>query len=302
MTKSKIYAVTDIGSNTVKCSVYRVTDGKIEDIEFMTNKTGLIARIENQELPETAVSLLCDTVLKYKKRAEVLGANKFVAFGTAIMRRINNFASVYDTVKERTGTEIELISGEEEAQFSFVGAKLFDSDIKSGIMADLGGASTELISFEGDTVCDLHSFPFGCLYLYDKFVKGRFPTNEECRSITDFVSGALSLHPIKSDSDDLILIGGTGKAIRKLLCKLGYPERKNNIKILDELADRLAMQNENDIVLLEKLIPSRVETVIPGLLAYITAAKAINAKWFTVSDGGIREGYLKKLMAEDGLI
>ena len=301
MTKSKIYAVTDVGSNTVKCSVYRVTDGKIEDIEFMTNKTGLIARVENGILPDSAISLLCDTVLEYKKRAKELGADVFAAFGTAIMRRIENFDAVNTIVKERVGIEIELISGEEEARLSFIGAKLFDDAIKIGVMADLGGASTELIAFEGDSIRDLHSFPFGCLYLYDQFVNGRFPVASECAAINDFVSNELSAHHIASPGKELILIGGTGKAIRKVLRKFGYTEHRNSVSVLDMLYSRLAKQDESDIALLERIIPARVETVIPGLLAYIAAAKNVGAEYFTVSDGGIREGYLKKLMTEDGL-
>lgn len=301
MTKSKIYAVTDVGSNTVKCSVYRVTDGKIEDIEFMTEKTGLIARVENGILPEPAISLLCDTVLRYKNRAEELGADLFAAFGTAIMRRITNFDAVNSAVKERVGIGIDLIPGEEEARLSFIGAKLFDSDIKCGVMADLGGASTELIAFEGDAIRDLHSFPFGCLYLYDRFVRGRFPTEDERTAITEFVTGELTERPVDSIGNELILIGGTGKAIRKVLRKFGYTERRNPVTVLDELSARLAKQDESDAALLERLIPARVETVIPGLLAYIAAAKTVNAETFTVSDGGIREGYLKKLMTEDNL-
>ena len=302
MTKSRIYAVTDVGSNTVKCSVYRVTDGKIEDIEFMTNKTGLIARVEDGGLPGSAIDLLCDTISGYKKRAEELGAERFCAFGTAIMRRIDNFDAVNSAVKQRVGVEIDLIAGEEEARLSFIGAKLFESEIKNGVMADLGGASTELISFDGDEIRDLYSFPFGCLYLYDRFVDDRFPSADERAAMTEFVSGELSAHPIASSGKELILIGGTGKAIRKLLREFGYAKRRNPVSVLDGLSERLSCRNESDIALLEKLIPARVETVIPGLLAYIAAAKSAGAEFFTVSDGGIREGYLKKLMAEDNLI
>ena len=215
------------------------------------------------------------------------------------MRRITNFDAVKDFVKERTGIEIDLVTGEEEARLSFIGAKLLGSEIKCGVMADLGGASTELISFEGDAVRDLHSFPFGCLYLYDRFVCGRFPTVGESRAITEFVTAELSSRPIDSAGNELILIGGTGKAIRKILRKFGYNERQNPVSALDGLAARLSKQQEDDVALLERLIPARVETVIPGLLAYIAAAKAVNADSFTVSDGGIREGYLIKLMDEE---
>ncbi|MBQ4054804.1 MAG: hypothetical protein IJD17_03740 [Clostridia bacterium] len=299
MTKSRIYAVTDVGSNTVKCSVYRVTNGRIEDIEFMSEKVGLIARVENNTLPDPAITLLCNTVSGYRKRAEELGADRFCIFGTAIMRRIDNFGAVSRTLKERIGVEIDLISGEEEAQLSFTGARLVDGDVRTGVMADLGGASTELIAFEGDGITDLHSFPFGCLYLYDRFVKGRFPSADERAEITDFVSRELAKYPITAVGRELILIGGTGKAIRKLLCKFGYDGRRNSVSVLDELADRLSRPDEKDIALLERTIPSRVETVIPGLLAYVAAAKATDSEFFTVSDGGIREGYLKKLMAEE---
>ncbi len=302
MSKSKIYAVTDIGSNTVKCSVYRVSDPQnIEDIEFMSQKLGLIALVENQALNDNAVSLLCDTVLEYKKRAEELGADVFAAFGTAIMRKITNFDEVCRSVKEKTGVDIDLISGEEEARLSFSGARMLSPELSHGIMADMGGGSTELIAFENDSINSLYSFPFGCLSLYKEYVKERFPAFNEANEIQTYVTDEISKHAFTSAHDQLILVGGTGKAISKVLCELGYSSCVNPIEVLYALEKRFNEQDPDDIAMLEHLVPARVETIIPGLLAYIAIAKRANAKTFAISGGGIRDGYLKKLITKDGI-
>ncbi len=301
MSKSKIYAVTDIGSNTVKCSVYKVCDPQnIEDIEFMSQKLGLIAQVENQVLNDTALSLLCNTLMKYKKRAEEIGADAFVAFGTAIMRKIINFDEVQRTVKEKTGVDIDLVSGEEEARLSFAGARMLNPELSRGIMADMGGGSTELIAFENDNINSLCSFPFGCLSLYKEYVKERFPNLEEANGIQIYVTDEISKHAFTASHDQLILIGGTGKAISKVLCELGYSPYSNSIDVLYTLEKRFNEQDPDDIAMLERLVPARVETIIPGLLAYIAIAKRANAKSFSVSGGGIRDGYLKKLITKDG--
>jgi len=305
MSRSRIYAITDIGSNTVKCDIFKVSAGngtqlKIESLDFLSEKLGLIARVENDRLPASAIDLLCDTVLKYQKRAAELNADVFTSFGTAVMRRIGNFGEVERAVHERNDVQIELISGEDEARLSFIGARTSDPAIKRGIMVDMGGASTELIDFTNNSINKIHSFPFGCLYLYKNFVSDRFPAADEAEAIARFVTHGLSEHKFNAEGGNLVLIGGTGKAIRKLLSHLGYTSYSNPTLLLSELAYKFSNPSEDDIRLLEELIPARVETVIPGLLAYIAIAKHTGAKDFTVSDGGIREGYLQTLITKDG--
>lgn len=305
MNKSRIYAITDIGSNTVKCSVYKITKTEntrrnIENIDFMTKKLGLIARVEHGSLTNDAISLLCDTISNYKKRAEELGANSFNAFGTAVMRKIDNFDAVNNKISEMTGTHVHLILGDDEAKLSFKGSKMLTPEHSKGIMADMGGGSTELIAFTQDDIHALHSFPFGCLSIYKIFVKGRFPTPDEAQNIHRYVTEEISKYDFTSPHENLILIGGTGKAIKKVLSELGYSPISNPIEVLQDLALRFAMPTDKDIAMLENLVPSRVETVIPGLLAYIAIAERANAKNFAVSTGGIREGYLERLISEDG--
>lgn len=300
MSKSRIYAITDIGSNTVKCSFYRAASvSEAEEIEFRSHKLGLIACVEDGMLKREAVALLCDTILEYKSRAEELGAEVFAAFGTAIMRKINNFDEVRRSVFEKTGVDIDLISGEDEARLSFAGAGMTSPTLDRGIMADMGGGSTELIAFEGETIQKLHSFPFGCLSLYKKFVGGRFPTAKEAGEIDDYVTEELEKHPFTKGHERLVLIGGTGKAIKKLLCELGYSGEGDPAEALYELKERFDKHKPDDIAMLERLIPARVETILPGLITYIAIAKRANATSFAVSGGGIRDGYLKKLMTGD---
>ena len=300
MSKARIYAITDIGSNTVKCAFYEVHgEGDIRDIDFVTEKLGLIARVKDGALPNDAISLLCDTVARYKAKAEELGAYLFKAFGTAVMRKINNFAAVEHALYERCGIHIHLISGDEEARLSFEGTRMLHPELDHGIMADMGGASTELIAFEKDDIRAMHSFSFGCLALYKALVKDRFPTSQEADNIRRFVSDELKKYDFTASHDKLVLIGGTGKAIGKLLSRLGYSQDVNPTGVLYELASRFAAPADEDIAILEKYVPTRVETVMPGLIAYTAIAERAGAESVVISGGGIRDGYLKKLITED---
>lgn len=293
------YAVIDIGSNTVKCEFFSYENGNLNAIDFISEQLGIIARIKNGELLADDIMLLCNTINRYKAKAKEYKAKLF-CFATESLRQINNLEPIKQNVHDICGVEIDMISGDDEALLSFEGFMAEDHNIKNGIMVDMGGGSTEILLFDNSRVEKLNSFKFGCLALKRDFVKGRFPSQDEKEKISKYVSEYLAKFPWIADSKRLCLIGGTGSAIGKLAIELGYttvPEFSK--EKFNELFDFLAEPSEKETELLEKYIPARVETILPGMTAYRTIIDTVNAESVYVSKGGIRNGYIYKKIKEE---
>lgn len=284
-----IYSVIDIGSNTVKCAVYNVENNDIRQINFYSRQLGLIAKIVNGNLTETAINQLTETINLYISKYNSIP----YCFATESLRRIDNLNDVINKIKKVCGIDVELISGNDEALFSFEGFRASAPTIDSGIMVDMGGGSTELLKFSQSRPEQLNSFKFGCLSLRRDYVSDRFPTQEEYRLIADKVENELKNFLWIRDAKRLCLIGGTGTAIGKMATELGFttvPEFSK--ETFNSLFEYLFNIDETKIALLEKHIPSRVETIIPGMCAYRKIIEIVNADTVYVSHGGIRDGFL----------
>lgn len=284
-----LYSIIDIGSNTVKSAVYTVDGNNIKNVGFFTKQLGLIARIKDGILLPDAIKELCGTINEYKSKVD----STVYCFATESLRRIDNLEEVMYKIKIECETETELISSKDEAILSFNGFLATSPDAESGIMVDMGGGSTEILKFNKRTPLELNSFRFGCLSLRRDYVKGRFPTKVEQQDIRTEVDCELRSFPWIKDSETLCLVGGTGSSIGKLAIELGYttlPEFSSDTFM--ELFDYLWDIDDHKIALLEKYIPARVETILPGMCAYRRIIETVNAKKVYISKGGIRDGFL----------
>ncbi len=284
-----LYSIIDIGSNTVKSAVYSVENNIIKNVAFFTKQLGLIARIKDGCLFCDAISELCDTINEYKSKVD----SRVYCFATESLRRIDNLNEVINIIKTNCGIETELISSQDEAILSFNGFLATSPGVGSGIMVDMGGGSTEILKFENRIPLELNSFRFGCLSLRRDFVKGRFPTEFEQADIRSKVDNELSAYPWIKNAKTLCLVGGTGSSIGRLAIELGYtthPEFPSETFM--ELFDYLWDIDDHKIALLEKYIPARVETILPGMCAYRRIIETVNAEKVYISRGGIRDGFL----------
>lgn len=284
-----LYSVIDIGSNTVKCQVYAVEGGRITNKYFYTKQLGLIAKITDGALPEYAINELVDTINEYKNNV----CSTVYCFATESLRKISNLSKVKEIIKSDCGLDIELISGNDEALLSFSGFMANSPHIADGLMVDMGGGSTEILKFSNRMPEHLNSFKFGCLSLRRDYVTDRFPNEKEISLIKTTVKEKLEEYPWINNCNRLCLIGGTGSAIGKLAIELGYttlPEFTSETFM--KMFDCLSQHDDRIIKLLEKHIPARIETIIPGMCAYRQIIETVNATSVYISHGGIRDGYL----------
>jgi len=163
-------------------------------------------------------------------------------------------------------------------------------------MVDMGGGSTELVHFCNGLEPLIISLPFGCLSLFNNFVKDNVPTTDEEKKIKEFVIKHLEKCAfVKSKRIPMYFIGGSGRAIQKVLLS---ELNKKNISVdgndfdfvVEKYRDKLFFENA------ENITPGRSNTVAPAAIAYKCIVNFIEPSSIIVSESGVREGYLEKIL------
>ena len=142
-----LYAMIDVGSNTIRMAIYEIEGDRVEMQMKKKNSVGLASYVKDGFMQRKGIDKVIEIIDEYKNFLHELGINRVTAFTTAALR---NAINGHDSVKEisfRTGITIHLMSGDEEATFDFIGAthNLVDD---SGLLIDIGGGSTEIVYFQ----------------------------------------------------------------------------------------------------------------------------------------------------------
>ena len=225
---------------------------------------------------------------------QTLAIDRISVFATASLRNISNTEQALSVIHAATGYFVEVISGEEEALFGYAGAM---QELRlSGAFLDIGGASTEIVTFDGGTPVNFASFPIGSLSLYRRCVKKILPgegslkrLRQEISQTIDLSEDAIVLHPL------LIGVGGTARAALKLAqhyCKISDDCHSITVEQLDALCTFLCSGKKAASDLILRLEAERIHTLVPGMLILQHVFHLFGAQQLVISKYGVREGYL----------
>ena len=165
-----MYAVIDIGSNTIRLKTYEYKDGNLINIFDKKEFAGLASYVDKfGNLSEEGITKCLEVLGEYKKCLANVIIDKLLIFATASIRNVNNTKEVVARIKEELGLDVVVLSGSEEAIYDFKGAKM-KYNLKDGLMVDIGGGSSELLFFKDDHILYKTSMPIGSLNVYTKCI------------------------------------------------------------------------------------------------------------------------------------
>lgn len=296
-----LYTIVDLGSNTIRLCIYEKKEEKITSLFEKKTMAGLVNFIVNDKLSDKGITRTCDILNEYDQILRNFNIEKkdVYVFATASLRNISNSKDVLDIIKEDTGYNIELLSGEEEAILDFKGATRI-VDNPTGLLVDIGGGSTEIVGYKDKEIVFAVSMPVGSLNMYVKFVKKIIPKTHEREEIKAYVLDHIKQLNIKKDIYTSICgVGGTIRAAGKLshhMLKEGKVLVSNSkaFKVSDvkEILEEINNSHKKTLKPVLQNIPDRIHTIIPGILILETISDYFQCEEIIVSKYGIREGYL----------
>ncbi len=291
-------AIIDMGSNSIRMTVYKVTKYSFQILFKKKIMAGLASYVFKGKMSKEGADCAIATLESLLHTLKLLDINKVDVLATASLRNISNTKKVVDRIYKATGVKVNVLSGEEEAALGFSGA-LCDVKAEAGLFLDIGGASIEMTAFDGEKIGICDSIPIGSLRLYRDCVAGILPDKQTLRIISDIVEDKFAESVLSEipPTEELVCIGGTARAVFRINNKLHKrPEEYNTMprKEFDKLCSILSKCNQKSVDLILRYAPERTHTMLPGLMIMEHVVEHYNVQNITVSQFGLREGYLQE--------
>ncbi|MFI6089048.1 exopolyphosphatase [Streptomyces sp. NPDC051218] len=298
-------AAIDCGTNSIRLLVADADPRTGELVDLDRRMT--IVRL-GQGVDKTgrlAPEALERTFAACREYAEVIkahGAERLRFVATSASRDAENRADFVRGVLDILGVEPEVISGDQEAEFSFTGAtkELAGSDhlAKPYLVVDIGGGSTEFVVGD-DHVRAARSVDVGCVRLTERHIRSDPPAPAELDAVRADIAAALDLAeqtvPI---GDARTLVGLAGSVTTVAAIALGLDaydsaaihHSRVSYEQVSEIAGRLAGATHDERAAIPVMHPGRVDVIVSGALVLLSIMERTGAREVVVSEHDILDG------------
>ena len=287
-----ICACIDIGSNTTRLLVADAGNGALRELVNQRAFTRIGTSLQaGGSIPLEKIAETADVVRTQAAVAGEVGAQRIVAFATAAIRSAPNREELVAAVEAAGGMPLTVLSGEEEARLSFVGATRTLLQPADGTIAviDVGGGSSEIAVGEPDgKMAWSASFRIGSGFLADSYLRSDPPSVDELEKVRRHVAGTFEgLEPPPAES--AVAVGGTATSLRRLLgAELSQETLERGIRVLSSTPiQEVAQRFELD--------PERIRLLPAGILV-LEAMSDLLALPLRIARGGLREGALLEMV------
>jgi exopolyphosphatase / guanosine-5'-triphosphate,3'-diphosphate pyrophosphatase len=295
-------AALDVGSNTVLMLVVECGAGEnprvLADMSRIT-RLGRGVDASGHLDPESAVRTL-DTIAEFADKARALGVERILSVATAALRDASDGSDFLARVKQRTGIALEIISGQTEAELSYVSTRkgLGLSPADKLLIVDIGGGSTELIRAEPDRAMEVVSLQLGSVRLTERFVHHDPPLASEAEMLRSAVDQALRQVGWNYRPTRMVGIAGTVTTLCAIVLGLeryspesvhGYRLGAAEISRLIELLGSMPLERRKQLPGME---PGRADVLFAGAVILERVMNYFGSGEVIVSDQGVRWGLI----------
>lgn len=268
-------AAVDIGTNSTRLLIADVDDnGRVLPVFYQEALTRLGAGfLEDGSLDAAAVQRVAEAVSTFSSKAKTMAASEVRLFATSAVRDAANREEVVRQIRQQSGEECVVLSGEEEARLTFLGAASGIDWKGRWVLCDVGGGSTEIIVAEDGTMSSFASLQLGSSRETRRFFRTDPPTPDEQQALRRHARSVLrSLPPLGAEL--LVASGGTAYTAA-VLCEKGdvsdpfaLEGREVHREELDDLITKVMRKPLSERRELPGLPAERAEVLPAGLLIY----------------------------------
>ena len=292
-------AIIDTGSNSIRFIVMQIADNKSYRLEYQQKEAIRLGKgmSETGRLSPEGVKRAMECLHVYKHMMEVMEVTRCIAIATAAARSAKDGAAFIARIREETGIEVEVISGEREAYLGYLGV-VNTIEEENFLQFDLGGASIEVTLVKGREIVRSVSVPLGAVTMTDKFSladKVAPAAIEKCRKYIEKCFDEMI--PWAKGADlPVIGVGGTARCLGKIdQAKENYQlARIHNYRVprkrFDALYGTIASANLTARKRIKGLSADRADLIVAGVLIIRTLMDYADGGDLIVSGCGLRDG------------
>jgi len=238
-------------------------------------------------------------------RCQTMGVQKIFAVGTSALREAKNSEDFLRMIKEKLDLSIEIISGEEEAQLSFLAVARDLKELKkSTLVIDVGGGSTEFILGKGDHITQWVSLPLGSVRFTEQFLLSDPVQEREWEQMEMEIRKLLITIPHPQKPLVMVAVGGTATTLASVEqgLKEFIPEKIHHFLLEKEaLKNQLHLYRSKTIDERRKipgLAPARADVILAGGAILYMAMEELKCESVLISCHGVRYGLLYKNISD----
>jgi exopolyphosphatase/guanosine-5'-triphosphate,3'-diphosphate pyrophosphatase len=292
-------AAIDLGSNSILLTIVG-PDGEIAHDEARIVGLGRALGDRGTFLPDrmAAARVAFVDYIQIARRYGI-APGQILAVTTSAARRASNAAAFFARVDTELGLSIRTISGQEEAQLSYVGAQLgLPAPVGPLLVIDVGGGSTEVIVGVGSTVASRRSLEIGSVRLTEaRFGLERVGSEQRQRAEAEILAFIETLDwPLEPVA--AIAVAGTATTLAAMDAQLTTYDGEVvhghclSRSALSRWCNRLQRADARERQQLARVSPKRADYLLAGALVIDAILDAAGLEECTVSDRGLRFGLL----------
>ena len=287
-------AAIDIGSNAARLLISEVSIDSNGEATF--NKINLVRVplrlgfevFENGFISQTKRNMIIETMKSFAHLLKAYQIENLLACATSAMRDATNGIEVQQEIKQKTGIDVKIISGDDEATFIYENhiAEHLDKE-HSYLYIDVGGGSTELTFFDQGKLMYKESFNIGTIRLLKNMV-------------TDNAWDEMRDHLKKNTNSKLPMVAiGSGGNINKIFTLSKRKEGKPlSLDLLKDYFKELSSVTLEERIKIYKLKEDRADVIVPALQIYINVMRWANIDQIYVPKIGLADGLIQHLYEE----
>jgi exopolyphosphatase/guanosine-5'-triphosphate,3'-diphosphate pyrophosphatase len=306
-------AVVDIGTNSTRLLVADVdpAQGTVTELHRESRVTRLGDRVDTGgRLSEDAIARVCTTLTDYRATIERFECAANLAVLTSAVRDASNGAEFTARVRNEFGLDARVLSGDEEAQLTFLGAMSGRDEGSSDptVVIDIGGGSTEFIVGTNRTARFHVSVQAGVLRMSERHIHSDPPAPSELQDVAADTRAIFRENlPAKQREavTRAIAVAGTATSAAAIDQELDPydPERVHGYGLLRAtvqlLIARLADLTEAQRREVVGLHPDRAPTIVAGMILLDEAMGLFDLDRVEVSEHDILRGGALRLAGLD---
>jgi exopolyphosphatase / guanosine-5'-triphosphate,3'-diphosphate pyrophosphatase len=303
------YAAIDIGSNSIRMEAAEVLPGQPAAILASDREVTRLGEgvFRDGMVNEAAIQQTCavlDRMAALHRKLEVSGVR---AVATSAIRDAANPSEFLARASQAAGTEVEIISGREEARLIHLGVQTsWPQPGKRVLVIDVGGGSAEIVASDDGQITEAFSRPLGAVRLQQMFLDQDPPTERRLLQMREFIEEKLAPaveRLARRKWDRAIATSATASAVVSAIARVPRNKRDDLDRLRITAAEvRKLFRKLSGLSVAERrkvtgIGPRRAEIIVPGVAVLERFVTTFDLRSLYFSRAGVRDGIIADLAA-----
>ncbi len=304
---AKPVAALDCGSNSTRLLIANSDEALRREMRITRLSQGVDS---SGTLTSEALQRSYDVLSEYRSYMDALEVGRGLLVATSAVRDAANGQEFLSRAREITGVDARILSGDEEATFSYNGATAdLAPDSRPTLIVDIGGGSTEL-AMVTDRTMHSYSMQLGCVRVTERALGSGIVTPESDARARDMISAELekawSAEPaFREAAGNVRLVGlaGTVATLAQLDAGLSTYDRDAvhhrviTRSVVERWRDTLARETPQARLARPGMVAGREDVLTAGLYVLDAVLERFGATELLSSENDILDGIAQSLLS-----